>query len=109
MKRSIVQTPLYIIVVAGLLFSLMGLSEFYNIQIAGHESAYPFGAINENQWYYQNATVYSTYNLISGLLFLLTFIISAWATIKKNRKTLLMSIGTTGILLLASFLSMGMP
>ena len=78
-------TSAYIIIVFGLLFAYIGLSEFYNIKIAGHESAYAFGIVNENQWYYQNASVYASYNLTSGLMFLATSLLTAWGTIKKNK------------------------
>ena len=67
----------------GLLFAFVGLSEFYNVKIAGQESSYPFGPINENQWYYQNASIYSDYNLTSGLIFFATSVLTVWATIKK--------------------------
>ena len=39
----------YVVAAFGLLFTFIGLSEFYNVKIAGQESAYPFGPINENQ------------------------------------------------------------
>jgi len=104
-KEIVILLPLYIVVLIGLLFSLMGLSEFYEVSIAGHESGYPWGPINENPWYYKNASIYTIYNFVSGILFLLAFLVSIWGSIKKNRKILFIGVGLTGILLLASFIS----
>jgi len=98
---------IYIVVLIGLLFAFMGLSEFYNVRLAGHGSAYPFGPVADNQWYYQNATIYSNYNLVSGLLFFMTFTISLLGTIKKNRKILIVGVGMTVILILATIVSTG--
>ncbi|HEY6437029.1 MAG TPA: hypothetical protein VIY47_10590 [Ignavibacteriaceae bacterium] len=75
------------------------------MRIAGHESGYPWGPINDNPRYYQNATIYSIYNLVSGFLFLLAILVSIWGTIKKNKKILFIGVGLTGILLFA-FLAM---
>jgi len=104
-KRNIILLLCYLVVAIGLLFSYLGFSEFYNARIAGHASAYPFGSINEYPWYYQNASIYSNYNLVSGNLFLLAFLISIWGAIKKSRKILFTGVGMTVILLLASFIS----
>lgn len=84
-KNKLFWTLPYFIVALGLLFSFIGLSEFYNVKIAGQESAYAFGPINENQWYYQNASIYSIYNLTSGLIFFATSVLTIWTTIKKNK------------------------
>ncbi|MEO6729842.1 MAG: hypothetical protein ABIN01_01400 [Ferruginibacter sp.] len=95
----------YIIAAIGLLFALIGLSEFYNIKIAGHASAYPFGQINENQWYYQNASIYASYNLTSGLMFLAASLFTILATIKKNKTFIIWGIGLTISFFLAEFIS----
>jgi len=106
-KRNIILLLSYIAVVIGLLFSYIALSEFYEVRIAGQESAYPWGPINDHPWYYQNASIYTNYNLVSGSLFFLAFLVSIWGTIKKNRKIFIIGVSFTGILLLASFISMG--
>ena len=85
----------FVIVAVGLLFTFMGLSEFYNVKIAKEESAYPFGAINDTPWYYQNASLYTCYNLTSGLLFLAASILTTWATIKKNKRLVVLGICLT--------------
>jgi len=96
---------LYTVSLIGLLFAFIGLSEFYYVRVIGRESAYAFGPVADNQWYYQNAGVYSTYNLVSGLLFLATFIVSISATVTGNRNMLLLGVGMTVILLIATFVS----
>ena len=95
----------YVIVAFGLLFAFMGLSEFYNLKIAKEESAYPFGPINENPWYYQNASIYASYNLTSGLLFLAASLLTTWATIKRNKRLVVLGICLTILFFIAQLLS----
>ena len=95
----------YVFVVLGLLFSFIGLSEFYNVKIAGEESAYAFGPVNENQWYYQNASVYANYNLTSGLMFLTASVLTVWATLKKNRTLVILGTGLTVLFFIAELVS----
>jgi hypothetical protein len=95
----------YLVIAFGLLFAFMGLSEFYNVKIAGQESAYPFGPINENPWYYQNASVYANYNLTSGLTFLTASLLTAWAAIKKNRIFVILCISLTILFFIAELVS----
>ena len=110
-NKSIVflNTPVYIVisvvVLIGLLFAFIGLSEFYNVSFGGEESAYAFGPINENQWYYQSAAVYKTYNLISGLLFLLSSTLTIWATIMKKGKGIILGAVLITFLFLVTSLS----
>lgn len=95
----------YLVVLVGLFFCLIGLSEFYNVAISGETSAYPWGAVNENQWYYQSPTIYSTYNLASGLLFLAATLLTLWATLKQNKKLLVAGVSLTVLFLLADLIS----
>jgi hypothetical protein len=95
----------YVVVAFGLLFAFIGLSEFYNVKIAGQESAYPFGPVNENQWYYQNASVYASYNLTSGLMFLTASLLTVSATIKKNRAFVILGISLTALFFIAELVS----
>ncbi|MFZ1372010.1 MAG: hypothetical protein WAR78_16620 [Ferruginibacter sp.] len=78
------------IIAVGLLFAFIGLSEFYNVNIAGEISAYPFGSISDNPWYYQSASVYANYNLASGLIFLAVSLLTVWASFKKNKKLIVL-------------------
>jgi len=95
----------YVLVALGLLFAFVGISEFYNVKIAGEESAYPFGPVNEGQWYYQSASVYANYNLTSGLLFSTTSLLTAWATIKKNKTLVILGISLTILFFIAELIS----
>lgn len=104
-SSKIFWTLLYVVVAFGLLFAFMGLSEFYNVKIAGQAFAYPFGPINENQWYYQNASVYANYNMISGLMFLTASVLTVWAIIKKNRTLVILGISLTIIFFIAELVS----
>lgn len=95
----------YFIVLVGLFFSFVGLSEFYNVAIAGQGGAYPWGSVNENQWYYQTPSIYSTYNLTSGLLFLAATVLTFWASLKRNRKLVVIGVGLTVLFLLTDLIS----
>ena len=95
----------YVIVAFGILFAFMGLSEFYNVKIDGQESAYAFGPVNENQWYYQNASIYASYNLTSGLMFLAASLLTVWSAIKKNKNLVLLGVCLTTIFFIADFIS----
>ncbi len=92
-KSKLLWTVPYVFVALGLLFALIGLSEFYNVKIAGQESEYPFGLVNENQWYYKNASVYANYSLTTGLMFLTASVLTTWATFKKNRTLVILGSG----------------
>jgi hypothetical protein len=104
-NNKLLWTLPYLIVAFGLLFAFIGLSEFYNVKIAGQESAYAFGPINENQWYYQNASVYSRYNLTSGLMFSVASLLTFLATIKKNRTFVILGICLTLLFYMAHLVS----
>jgi NADH:ubiquinone oxidoreductase subunit 3 (subunit A) len=82
----------YLVVIVGLFFSYMCLSEFYNVKFGGQGSAYAFGNVNENQWAYQSASNYYTINLICGLIYSATTLLILWATVKKNDKLLIIGI-----------------
>lgn len=103
--RKLHWTLPFVIAAFGLLFSFIGLSEFYNMKFAGHESAYPFGSINENQWYYQDAAIYTSYNLTSGLVFLATSLLTILATIKKSKSLIIWGAGLTIFFFTAEFIS----
>jgi hypothetical protein len=104
-NSKLIWTLPYVVTAFGLLFAFMGLSEFYNVKIAGQESAYPFGPINENQCYYQNASIYANYNLISGLIFLIVSLFIVWATIKKRKTLVIWGIGLTILFFIAELVS----
>ena len=104
-NRELLWTLPYVIVAFGLLFAFMGLSEFYNAKIDGQESAYAFGPVNENQWYYQNASIYASYNLTSGLIFLALSFLTVWAIIKKNKTLIVWCICLTILLFIAELIS----
>lgn len=105
--QKFVWTLPYLIVVVGLFLSVMGLSEFYNVKIKGEVSAYAFGPVADNQWYYQNPSIYATYNLVSGLLYSTLTILIFWATIKRNSRLLFIGIFIMLFFLIAHFVSSG--
>jgi hypothetical protein len=74
-----------IIIAVGLFFAAVGLSEYYNVGIAGGGASYPFGGVNESQWYYQSENIYATYNLVCGTLFLIASALTIWGIVKKSK------------------------
>ena len=95
----------YLFVTVDFFFSSIGISEFYNVVIAGRTSAYPWGSVNENPWYYQTSGIYSAYNLVCGLLFLIIALLTFWATVKKSKKWIIASVGLTIFCLLAHLIN----
>jgi hypothetical protein len=94
-----------IIVLTSLFFSFAGLSEFYFVSIKGETGGYPWGPVNEVPWYYQSKTVYSIYNLISGILFFIIGLFTFWATMKKYKKLAVLGVGVTVLFILADSIS----
>ncbi len=61
-------------------------SEFYMVGIYKKSNgAYAFGNVNENQWYYQSAKIYSLYNLSVGLIFLIPTIFLVYSLLKSKQ------------------------
>jgi len=65
-------------------FASIGLSEFYNVAIIKDTDLYPFGGNGPVPYYYKTAELYSTVNLIYGLIFVIIFGIGIWNW-KKNK------------------------
>src|SRR5687768_16612938 len=74
----------FILLIVGFLLYIF-FSEFYIVGInKNSNSAYAFGNVNENQWYYQSAQTYSLYNLFCGLIFLIPFIVLVYSLLKSK-------------------------
>jgi len=91
------------IILSGLL-TLMNLSEFYLIGVLGQTEGYPFGGEGPTPYYYKTSGLYSTVNLIWGLLFLLTLSFSIRAIIKGQRKNIFWFLDLAVILIVGQFL-----
>ena len=91
------------IILSGL-FTLMNLSEFYLIGILNKTDGYPFGGEGPTPYYYRTAGLYSTVNLIWGLIFLTTLLLAIWTIIKGQRKNVFWFLGLTVLLILGQFL-----
>lgn len=96
-----------IILFIGLYFALIGLAEFFNVAIVGeprwHQSWW--GDTSEVPWYYQNDDIYSSYNLISGLLFLIVTILTLIARIQKKKMLAISGAVIIILLCIAEFIS----
>jgi hypothetical protein len=86
------------------LFALMNLSEFYLIGILNKTDGYPFGGEGPTPYYYKTAGLYSTVNLIWGLISLTTLLLAIWAIFKGQRKNVFWFLGLTILLILGQFL-----
>ena len=82
----------------------MNLSEFYLIGILNKTGGYPFGGEGPTPYYYKTAELYSIVNLIWGLIFLTTFLLAIWITIKGQRKKIIWLLGLTVILILGQII-----
>ncbi len=91
------------IILSGLL-ALINLSEFYLIGILNKTDGYPFGGEGPTPYYYKTAGLYSTVNLIWGILFLITLLLAIWTIIKGQRKNIFWFLSLTVLLLLGQFL-----
>lgn len=80
--------------------TLLNLSEFYLICILNKTDVYPFGGEGPTPYYYKTAGLYSTVNLISGLIFLTTLLLTIWTIIKGKRKNIFWFLGLTVLLIL---------
>lgn len=84
--------------------TLINLSEFYLIGVLNKTDSYPFGGEGPTPYYYKTAELYSTVNLIWGLLFLITLLLTIWTSIKGQRKNIFLFLGLTVLLILGQFL-----
>ncbi len=82
----------------------MNLSEFYLIGILNKTESYPFGGEGPTPYYYKTAELYSAVNLVWGLLFLTTLLLSIWTFLKGQRKNMFWFLGMTFLLLLGQIL-----
>ena len=91
------------IILSGLL-ALMNFSEWYIVKIQGRTTEYPFGGEGPTPYYYKTAELYSTVNLIWGIVFLTVLLFTTWTVIKGKKKLTIISFGSTIILLLVLFI-----
>lgn len=92
------------IILSGLL-ALMNFSEWYIVKIQGRTAEYPFGGEGPTPYYYKTAEMYSTVNLIWGIVFLSILLFTSWTIIKGQKKLTAISFGSTIILLLGLFIN----
>lgn len=82
----------------------MNLSEFYIIGVLNKTDGYPFGGEGPTPYYYKTAGLYSTVNLIWGLICLTTLLLALRTTFKGQRNKIIWFLGMTVILILGQFL-----
>jgi hypothetical protein len=91
------------IILSGL-FTLVNLSEFYLIGILNKTEGYPFGGEGPTPYFYKTAGLYSAVNLVWGLLFLTTLLLSIWTILKGQRNKVFWFWGLTVLLILGQIL-----
>lgn len=72
--------------------------------IQGRTAEYPFGVDGPTPYYYKTAEMYSTVNLIWGIVFLSVLLFTSWTKIKGQKKWTVVSFGSIIILLLGLFI-----
>jgi len=81
------------------LFSLINFSEWYTVKILNKTSDYPFGGEGSTPYYYKSAELYSTVNLVWGLIFSIILSLSIWTLFKKKISVLSLALTLIFILL----------
>lgn len=85
------------------LLVFINLGEFYKTRILNQTEDYNFGGEGPGPYYYKTVELYSTVNLIWGLLFLLTLLFTTWTILKKHNKSMFYAFGLTIFLIVAIF------
>lgn len=102
-KPTFLTVSILTIILCGLL-TLMNLGEFYLIGILNKTDGYPFGGEGPTPYYYKTAGLYSTVNLIWGLIFLTTLLLAIRTIFKGQRKNVFWFLGLTVLFILGQFL-----
>lgn len=102
-KPTFLTVSILTIILCGLL-TLMNLGEFYFIGILNKTDGYPFGGEGPTPYYYKTAGLYSTVNLIWGLIFLTTLLLAIRTIFKGQRKNVFWFLGLTVLFILGQFL-----
>ena len=71
--------------------TIINFNEFIMIGLLKKTEGYPFGGEGPVPWHYQTAELYAKFSLIFGILFLLTFLTSLWATFRVRKKELIIT------------------
>jgi hypothetical protein len=82
----------------------MNFSEWYIVKIQGRTAEYPFGGEGPTPYYYKTAELYSTVNLIWGIVFFTVLIFTTWTIVTRKKKWTAISFGSTILLLLGLFI-----
>ena len=86
------------------LLAFLNLGEFYKTRILKQTGDYTFGGEGPYPYYYKTAELYSTVNLIWGLLFFLTLLFTTWIMLKRQNKSIFYAFGLTLFLLLIMYI-----
>ncbi len=70
--------------------TIINFNEFIMIGLLKKTEGYPFGGEGPVPWHYQTK-LYAKFSLIFGILFLLTFLTSLWATFRVRKKELIIT------------------
>lgn len=90
------------IILSGFL-ALINLLEWYIVKIQQRTAEYPFGGEGSTPYYYKTPELYSTVNLIWGLVFLSILFFTIWTIINRKKKLTTIAFGSIIILLLGLF------
>lgn len=83
------------------LLTFLSFSEWWTVAIKKDVGVYPWGHINDNPWYYDNADLYAKVMLTEGLLMLIVLSVAVWfLTHRQKSKTLYSFMVCFGLFLL---------
>lgn len=93
------------LVLACFAFSILNLSEYWQIVILKGGDGYPWGAVNDNPWFYESPGTYGWHCLMHGAVFLVAACALAISLFHKKLGRIAISAGLCILLLLLSWLS----
>ena len=71
------------------LLTLLSFSEWWTVAIKKDVGSYPWGHINDNPWYYDNADLYAKVMLTEGVIMFTAVAVTVWfLTQQEKAKTL---------------------
>lgn len=68
------------------------LEEWWTVGVKGETSGYPWGAINDNPWYYNTPTLYSTVMLIEFIILIGGLALTTYFIVKCKKEKVFYSL-----------------
>jgi hypothetical protein len=97
-KSKILSGIALIAALGSLLFGIMNFYEYAVVALDKSVTGYPFGCINDTAWFYRTPSLYATYCLVSGILFIFNFLLLLFCFFRSFRIGMIMSVTMAALL-----------